>query len=189
MKRFRVLLAAAALAALPCHAADLTGHRTVSLVTPSGEKLEIADLELRPRYGGYGFDVSFKREAFRETYMQETNFLCLPGPRREVCHFPFPPGDYSPDDSSGFFTEDDLRPLEYALLFVHKRPAPADIDVNPFNGLYYRLSVVGKRIEGTVFGADFNHLIVDDKEKYPLKPGELDAVDLRGEPFPHLVIE
>lgn len=171
-------------------AADLSGHKTISLVSLAGEKTEIADLELLPRYGGYGFEVTFRRAAFRETYMQETNFLCLLGSSREICHFPFPPGDYAPDDSSGFFTEDDLRPLEYALLFAHKRPAPADIDINLFNGMYYRLSVVGKRIEGTVFGSDFNRLIVaGDKEKYPLKPGDLDPLDLKDERFPHLIIE
>lgn len=174
----------------PVRAADLSGHKTVSLVSAAGEKTEIAELELLPRYGGYGFEVTFRRDAFRETYMQETNFLCLPGPRREICHFPFPPGDYTPDDSSGFFTADDLRPLEYALLFAHKRPAPADIDINLFNGMYYRLTVAGKRIEGTVFGVDFNRLVVaGDKEKYPLKPGDLDPLDLKDERFPHLVIE
>lgn len=174
----------------PVHAADLSGHKTVSLVSASGEKTEIAELELLPRYGAYGFEVTFRRDAFRETYMQETNFLCLPGARREVCHFPFPPGDYAPDDSSGFFTADDLRPLEYALLFAHKRPAPGDIDINLFNGMYYRLSTVGKHIEGTVFGVDFNRLVVaGDKEKYPLKPGDLDPLDLKDERFPHLVIE
>ncbi len=185
-------IALLALCAFGSHvrAADLGGHRTVSLVSTTGEKTEIADLELLPRYGGYGFEVTFRRDAFRETYMQETNFLCLPGSRREICHFPFPPGDYTPDDSSGFFTVDDLRPLEYALLFAHKRPAPADIDISLFNGMYYRLAVAGKRIEGTVFGVDFNRLVVaDPKEKYPLKPGDLDLLDLRDERFPHLVIE
>lgn len=178
------------LLSLPSHAVDLSGHKTISLVSPTGEKTEIGDVELRPRYGGYGFELAFKRDAFKEIYMQETNFLCLPGGRRETCHFPFPPGDYAPDDSSGFFTESDLRSLEYALLFVHKRPAPADIDINPFNGLYYRLTVKGKRVEGTVFGVDFNRLIAaDEKEKYPLKSSDLDPVDLRSEPFPRLVIE
>lgn len=191
----QIAIVGAALIALtaqarPSYAGDLAGHKIVSLVTPAGEKVEIADIELMPRYGGYGFEITFKRDAFRETYMQETNFLCLPGQRREICHFPFPPGDYTPDDSSGFFTADDLRPLEYALLFVHKRPAPAEIDVALFNGMYYRLAVVGKRIEGTVLGVDFNRLVVaDDKEKYPLKSGDLDSVDLRDERFPHLVIE
>lgn len=175
---------------VPVHAADLSGHKTVSLVAASGDKTEIADLELLPRYGGYGFELTFRREAFREIYMQETNFLCLPGPRREICHFPFPPGDYTPDDSNGFFTADDLRPLEYALLFAHKRPAPVDIDINLFNGMYFQLAVVGKRIEGTVFGVDFNRLVVaGDREKYPLKAGDLDPLDLKDERFPHLVIE
>lgn len=178
------------LISLPSHAADLTGHKVISLVSPAGEKIEIGEIELRPRYGGYGFEVSFKREAFKEIYMQETNFLCLPGAQREICHFPFPPGDYSPDDSSGFFTAGDLKELEYALLFVHKRPAPAEIDITLFNGMYYRLSIVGNHIEGTVFGADFNRFVGgDEKEKYPLKPGDLDTVDLRDERFPHLVIE
>ena len=170
--------------------ADLTGHKIISLVSPAGEKIEIGEVELRPRYGGYGFEVSFKREAFKEIYMQETNFLCLPGARRDICHFPFPPGDYSPDDSSGFFTAGDLKELQYALLFVHKRPAPAEIDINLFNGMYYRLTVVGNRIEGTVFGVNFNHFVVsNEKDKYPLKPSDLDPVDLRDERFPHLVIE
>lgn len=178
------------LISLPGHAADLTGHKIISLVSPAGEKIEIGEVELRPRYGGYGFEVSFKREAFKEIYMQETNFLCLPGARREICHFPFPPGDYSPDDSSGFFTAGDLKELEYALLFIHKRPAPAEIDINLFNGMYYRLTVVGNRIEGTVFGVNFNHFVVsNEKDKYPLKPSDLDPVDLRDERFPHLVIE
>lgn len=188
--RICLVLIAMNILSLPSHAADLTGHKIISLVSAAGEKTEIAEVELRPRYGGYGFELSFKRDAFKEIYMQETNFLCLPGARRDVCHFPFPPGDYTPDDSSGFFTASDMKELEYALLFVHKRPAPAEIDIAPFNGMYYRLAVMGNRIEGTVFGVDFNRLIVGDKkEKYPLKPSDLDTVDLRDERFPHLVIE
>jgi hypothetical protein len=172
------------------HAADLAGHKTVSLVTQAGDKVVIGHVDLSPKNGGYEFNLAFKKEAFRETYMQETYFLCLPDARREICHFPFPPGDYAPDDSSGFFTASDLKGLEHALLFTHKRPAPADVDVTLFNGMYYRLTVVGNRIEGTVFGVDFNRLVVtDEKEKYPLKPDDLDSVDLRAERFPHLVIE
>lgn len=173
------------------HAADLAGHKTVSLVTQAGEKVVIGQVDLSPKKeGGYAFNLTFKRDAFRETYMQETYFLCLPDTRREICHFPFPPGDYAPDDSSGTFTAGDLKALEHALLFTYKRPAPADVDIALFNGMYYRLTIVGDRIEGTVFGVDFNHLILaDEKEKYPLKPADLDALDLRAERFPHLVIE
>lgn len=186
----KALLACAALIAPLAHAADLAGHKVVSLVASSGKKHEIADIDLRPRYGGYGFELTFRRDAFKEIFMQENNFLCLPGARRDVCHFPYPPGDYTPDDSSGFFTESDPRGLEYALLFAHKRPAPAEIDINPFNGLYYRLKVVGTRVEGTVYGVDFKRLVVaDDKDKYPLKSDDLDTVELADEPFPHLLIE
>lgn len=172
------------------YAADLSGHKIVSLVSNTGDRVEIADVELRPRYGGYGFEVSFRRSAFEEIYMQENNFLCLPDPRRVVCHFPYPPGDYTPDDSSGFVTEMDLRELEYALLFAHKRPAPDEFDINAFNGLYYRLAVVGKHLEGTVFGVDFNRLVeADRKQKFPLQGRHFDAVEPKSERFPWLVID
>lgn len=171
-------------------AADSSGHKVVSLVSNAGERIEIADVEMRPRYGGYGFEVSFRRNAFKEIYMQENNFLCLPDPRRVVCHFPYPPGDYTPDDSSGFVTDSDLRELEYALLFAHKRPSPDEFDINPFNGLYYRLAAVGKHLEGAAFGVDFNRLVeADRKQRFPLQERHFDAVEPKSERFPRLIID
>lgn len=187
-----VFAAPAAFALLSCgvQAADLSGRKVVSLVNNNGDRVEVADVELRPRYGGYGFEVKFRRDAFKEIYMQENNFLCLPDRRRVVCHFPYPPGDYTPDDSSGFVTESDLRELEYALLFAHKRPAPDEFDINAFNGLYYRLGVVGKHLEGVVLGVDFNRLVEADRtQKFPLQQRHFDAVEPKSERFPRLIID
>lgn len=185
-------LALVALGALApsSHAAGLAGHKTVALVTPAGEKLVIGGVDLRAKDGGYDFKLAFKNDAFKKIYMQETNFLCLITPTREVCHFPYPPGDYAPDDASGFVTESDFRALEYALLFVEKRPAPAEVDVNPFNGLYYPLKIVGGHIEGTPFGVDLKRAIVEGADaKYPIGPGDLDSLDEANQRFPRLVIE
>ena len=183
-------LAALAIACAPSHASGLAGHKTVSLITPAGEKLVIGYVDLRPKDAGYEFSLTFKKDAFKEIYMQETNFLCLTTPSKEVCHFPFPPGDYTPDESSGFVTETDMSGLEHGLLFAEKRPAPAEIDSNPVNGLYYRLKAVADRIEGTPFGVDLKRAIVEGGAgKYPIRPRDLDPLDPPSQRFHRLVIE
>ena len=195
MTFLRTILSSMALVALailcaPSQANELAGHKTVSLVTPAGDKLVIGYVDLTRKDAGYEFSLSFKKDAFVQIYMQETNFLCLVTPSKEVCHFPFPPGDYTPNDSSGFVTETDMRALEHGLLFAEKRPAPAEIDINPFNGLYYRLKAVADRIEGTPFGVDLKRAIVEGGAgNYPIRPRDLDPLDPPSQRFPRLVIE
>lgn len=175
---------------LPGHTADLAGHKTVILVNQAGEKLLIGHVDLSAREGGYDFKLAFKREAFKEFYMPGSNFRCVVTPGKEVCHFPFPPGGYKPDDDSGFIAESDLRGLEHALLFVEKRPAPVEVDINPFNGLYYKLKVVGVHLEGTPFGVDLKRAIVEGSDaRYPIGPGDLDPLDPSSPRFPRLIIE
>ncbi len=183
-------LAIPSVLSLPSQAAGLAGHKTISLVTPAGDKVVIGHVDFSSKEAGYAFKLSFKRGAFKEIYMQETNFLCLITPGKEVCHFPYPPGDYKPDDSSGFISESDLRGLEYALLFVEKRPAPAEVDLNPFNGLYYPLNIVAGHIEGTPFAVDLKRAIIAGADsKYPIGKGDLDPLDAASQRFPRLLIE
>src|SRR5437773_1418229 len=74
--------------------------------------------------------------------------------------------------------------LEHGLLFAEKRAAPAEIDISPFNGLYYRLKAVADRIEGTPFGVDLKRAIVEGGLQIPLRPRDLDPLDppARGSP-------
>ena len=169
-------------------AASLAGQRTMSLVSPSGEKTVIGHVRLTPKDNGYAYEVTYNKAAFTERYMEETNFLCLPGQHGDICQFPYPPGEYSPNDSTGFFKDDDLRPLEYAMLFAERRGN--DVDINPFNGIYYRLHVVQEHLEGTLFAADFRLLIgTGNDAKYPLDGSNLDTVDLKDQRYPKIVIE
>lgn len=191
MKSFTVaglaLLAAAAVAG-PAPAGSLAGTKTVSLVTPAGDKVAIGKIELKPADGGHAFALSFRRDVFKELYMRENNVLCLQSAGKDVCHFTYPPAEYAPDDSSGTFNDGDLRALEYALLFVEKRPAPAEVDINPFNGLYYKLKIVDDHIEGTVHGVDLTSTYTDGAVgKYIID--RLDDVELASQRFPRLVIE
>ncbi|CAJ0884751.1 hypothetical protein GJQ57_22560 [Ralstonia pickettii] len=176
--------------AAPIHAAELEGRKAINLVSSAGEKLVIGHVDFSPKEGGYAFKLAFAREAFREIYMQETNFLCLSDARKDVCHFPYPPGDYASDDSSGLISESDLRALEHALLFAEKRRAPEEIDINPFNGLYYRLQLIDKHIGGTLFAVDLSRTIdMEGGTKYPIGPNNLEPVNLQYQRFPRLVIE
>ena len=180
-------LATVALASA-AQAASLAGQHTMCLVAPSGEKTIIGHVQLTPKDTGYAYEVTYNKAAFKERYMEETNFLCLPGKKGDICQFPYPPGEYSPNDSSGFFKNDDLRPLEYAMLFAERRGN--DVDINPFNGIYYRLHVVQDRLEGTLFAADFRRLIDAGHDvKYPLDDSALDTVNLKDQRYPKIVIE
>lgn len=193
MKSPAMLSAVAALLALagsvlPARAVGLVGTKTVTLITPAGDKTVIGKVELKPAHGGYTFAITFKTEAFSVLYMRESNFLCLETQNREVCHFPYPPGDYAPDDVSGVISDGDLRALEYALLFVEMRKPPEEVDFNPFNGLYYKLKIVDGHIEGTVHGVDFTSTYPDGAVgKYVIE--RLDEVDMASQRFPRLVIE
>ncbi len=193
MKRWVAIVGSFALLTLghqtsPTHAASLEGAKTVSLVTPAGDKVAIGKLDLKPTEGGYAFALTFKRDVFQERYMRENNVLCLEAAGKEVCHFTYPPAEYASDDASGVITDNDLRSLEYALLFVEKRPAPAEVDIDPFNGLYYKLKTVDGHIEGTVYGVDLTSTYTDGGVgKYIIE--RLDDLDLASQRFPRLVIQ
>lgn len=169
-------------------AASLEGLRTLSLVSLRGEKTVIGHVHLTTKDDGYAFAVAYEKDAFRQVYMEETNFLCLAGKGGDICQFPYPPGEYAPNDSAGFFQPNDLRPLEFALLFAERRGS--EVDINPFNGLYYRLVIADGRIEGRLYAADFRRLIgAGHDTTYPLEYGDLDVVDPEAQRYPTIIIE
>lgn len=167
----------------------LVGHKNLVLVAPSGEKTIIGHVDFARKGDGYVFKTAFDKGAFEPEYMEETYFLCLPHARKEFCHFPYPPGDYAPDDSSGVVTEQDLHALEYSILFFEKRPPPVEVDVNVFNGRYFRLKVVGDHLEGTLYGVDLKLAIVPREGKHSIDYGDLDEMDAADQRFPRLLIE
>ena len=52
---------------------------------------------------------------FTERFLAMRPFRCLTGSRAQLCHMPY--------GNNGSITGDDLQPLEYALMFLHMRPA------------------------------------------------------------------
>ena len=90
---------------------------------------------------------------------------------------------------TGAITAGDLTELECALLFMHKKPQ--EVSVNPWNGMYYKLTPAGGRFEGTLHEVDMNPLIMapfDTKERL-IGSSDLHPAHPSSHRFPTLVIE
>lgn len=155
------------LASAPVMADD----RRVVLVG-AGEEVAIGTLHLSADgEGAWRFRLDLDEARFEERFLAMRPFKCLLGERQDWCHFP-----YGSDDR---ITRDDLQSLEYALMFLHKRPP--DVNVSSRNGLYFRLKWDGPRLTGTLYDVDMEPIIVPDgqdprrpigyAELYPADPG------------------
>jgi hypothetical protein len=120
-----------------------------------------------------------------EYFLAMRPFLCLTGPVQRLCWFPV-------HNEAALISDDDLLPLEYALMFMRTRAK--DLHVNPFNGMYYKLRRDGDKLVGDLLEVDMAPFIAPDilpveERKRPLKPADFTEADPGSNWLPKLSIE
>lgn len=161
-------------------AAGLAGTRTVTLHGQGGEKRVIGTVTFTA--DGDGWRFAFKRDpaAFEERFLAMRPFGCLDGDAVSLCHFPYA--------APQRITASDLTDLEYQLMFLQKPRASVSLD--PENGVYYQLRLIGDRIEGTLREVDMDPIVAPDGyQARPIRAADLYTVDLSGKWLPRLTIE
>ena len=165
-----VLLAAVAAAPLAAEPAVLT----IRLEDTHGAGIDIGRLTLVPAATGrdqQAFRVTLDAPQFVDKFLSMRPFRCLDTAGRWLCHLPYP---YPKADTLG---ADDLRNLEYDLLFVEKTPEEYGIDA--WNGRYFRLVRTAEGFTGELHEVDLNVLAAppEDGVRYPVSVDMLHPAD------------
>jgi hypothetical protein len=183
--RFRnfvmAFLVACGMAAATAQTAPLQGAKTVWLSNAQGERVQWGTVKFDPQAdGSLRFDVT-PSDALREHFLAMRPFKCLAGAREQLCWFPY-------TKVAQVITNNDFTPLEYALMFLHTKPAA--LHVNSANGLYYRLKRTERGLTGTLFDVDMDPIVVPRADvQRPIKPAMLFAADPASHWLPVMTIE
>lgn len=175
-RSFRILSVAAALLSLA--GAAHADTRRIVLSGDNGESVVIGTLTLQPDGpDAWTFRLDLDASRFVPRFLSMRPFQCLTGPRQQICHFPY--------GEERRFTRTDLQPLEYQLMFLHKKPA--DVNVDPRNGMYYRLSWEGERLVGQLMDVDMDPIVVPGEDRRrPIKYPQLLDIDRAAHWLPRL---
>ena len=181
---WKVLLAVIFVCASVTYAsADLSGEKTVFLVQADGSEVSIGTIKFTPDDDNTKFKFTLDESKFAVYFLSMRNFNCYETSKQKVCYLPYP---YK---THGQITKDDLRDLEYNLLFI--RVLPDEYGINAWNGIYYKLSLLDDgTVSGQLMNADLNVLAVppDDPYARPIVEGEMSVGNADKHQFPTLSI-
>jgi hypothetical protein len=161
--------------------AALSGTKIIWLTNAQGEKVQWGTVAFEPPAGGkQKFAVNPSPE-LKEHFLAMRPFKCLAGARQQLCWFPY-------TQVAQEIVGNDFTPLEYALMFLHTKPAA--LHVNSGNGLYYRLARSERGLVGKLHDVDMDPIVVPraDRER-PIKPAMLSAAEPGSHWLPVLLIE
>jgi hypothetical protein len=167
-------------------AQTLEGKKTITLFDGGSERVVIGTAVFTPAVDGKTqFKIELDSEKFGEYFLAMRPFKCVTGARQHMCHFPLTRvGDT--------FSADDLLPLEYALMFMHKKPAM--VSLNSRDGLYYQLTRTAKGFSGRIADVDMEPVIVPDsvpvaQRARPIRKTDLHVSDPSAYWLPFISIE
>lgn len=163
----------------------LSGSKRIVLSNDAGERHEIGSITFRDAGAG---KTAFKIDLgpqFGDYFLAMRPFRCLTGERQRLCWFPV-------ENEEQLITPQDLLPLEYALMFMKTKPT--DLHVNPFNGVYYKLSWTESGLRGRVFDLDMDPFISPpanpaNRLARPVGAAQLQPADVSSHWLPELRIE
>jgi hypothetical protein len=165
--------------------ADLAGTRGIWLGNADGEKQRIGLVEFTAAENGKTRFRITMEEKLEEYFLAMRPFRCLTGPSQRLCHFPV-------ELEAPVISAGDLVPLEYALMFM--RTPPKSLHINPFNGIYYKMTWTERGIVGQLHDVDMDPFIAPDsvpleRRLRPLRSVDLSLGDPRSHWLPILTIE
>ena len=166
-------------------AADLTGTRGIWLSNAAGERHRVGTVAFTPAEAGKTRFKITMEESLEEYFLAMRPFRCLTGPVQRLCHFPV-------EREAPLISPDDLVPLEYALLFM--RTAPKSLHIDPFNGIYYKMSWTGRGITGELHDVEMDSFIAPDlvpleRRQRPIGYSQIAPGNPRSHWLPILTIE
>lgn len=181
----RVLFAFALLLPVTAFAAALIGTRQIVLSNAAGERHVIGTVHFSDAGSGKSTFRVEMADVMQDYFLAMRPFLCLTGEAQRLCWFPV-------KNEEPVVSDDDLLPLEYALMFM--RSKPKDLHMNPFNGLYYRLRRDGDKLVGKLYEIDMEPFIVPDsrppgERKRPLKARDFNDADPVTNWLPSITLE
>ncbi len=164
-------------------AATLDGEKTISLVEIDGTRHEVAKVKFTPSNGAVAYQVEWNDDRFSEHFLSMRPFRCLEGATKYWCRVPYP------YPIRRIVSADDLTDLEYDTLFIWK--GAAEYGINMWNGVYYKLSVDGEKLVGTIQEMDMDKLSAPpDKGNFrPVEEQDLEPGEPEGHWLPRIVIE
>jgi len=147
------------------------GTAQVYLSNSSGERYLIGDLVTADKEQGVEFQFSLKNEIFADYFLSMRPFRCLESDGRMVCYLPYP------YEKPTVFTDAEMRPLEYDFLFIHRKKK--DYGIDPWNGVYYKLSWHEGGLQGQAHAVDLNVLASPPENGviYPLSDTDLHTIE------------
>jgi hypothetical protein len=162
-------------------AESLVGTKHVTLANARGDQVQIGSVKFEPAgEGRWRFDFRLDESRFGEYFLAMRPFRCLAGATQNLCHFPY--------GEERLISREDLAPLEYQLMFMRKKPA--EVSVNPTNGVYYKLAWSEKGLRGELFDVDMDPIIVPEGDmRRPIRTEHLHAADPGSHWLPLLRIE
>lgn len=181
-----VLRGAAALLLLGVAAATAAapaGTMSIALHTDDGQRVVIGQANFRANGDAWNYTVTYDETRFVDKFLSMRPFRCLEHAGTVLCHLPYP---YA---KTRRITAEDLRDLEYDLLFLEK--SPDEYGINPWNGRYFVLRFTAAGVEGILHEVDLNVLAAppDAGVTHPITPAMLHPADPAAQPFPRLTIE
>lgn len=132
-------------------AAELSGVKTVTVVTRDHQKLVIGTAEFVPSANGaVAFKLKMNHALFSDHFLSMKEFKCLTSASELSCHVPYPYAN--PATVSG----NDFAWLEHSLLFLFKQPR--DFGAKLWNGIYFRMEREGEGLVGFPQAVDLNYI-------------------------------
>jgi hypothetical protein len=163
---------------------QLEGRHRVSLEARDGSRTPIAALEVAPAKNGVmQFTLTLDPAHLTDFFLSMREFKCLTGEAQVQCYvrYPYP--------NPATISEQDLRWLEHALLFLYKDPSEFGAKLG--NGLYYPLHLTERGLEGQASSIDLNAISAppDDPGIPPYGPAERVEIEAGEIWFGTLLIE
>ncbi len=182
MKRTLVIAVTCISCTFPAQAELPTGQRKIILSSAS-ERIEIGSVTFSGAGPTRNIAVDLNQSLFKDHFLSMRPFKCMEGTSHHYCHLPYP------YEWTGEISEADLADLEYALLFVQKRPTAYGI--NLWNGIYFKLAKDGIAITGTLHEVDMDNLASPPASGNfrPLTEDMLTPTATEGQWLPFIAIE
>ena len=163
---------------------QLPGQHQVSLEARDGSRTKIALLEVTASGdGALHFTLTLDPKHLTDFFLSMREFKCLTGEAQVQCYvrYPYP--------NPATISEQDLRWLEHALLFLYKDPSEFGAKLG--NGLYYPLHLTERGLEGQASSIDLNAISAppDDPGIPPYGPAERVEIEAGEIWFGTLLIE
>ena len=183
IKKFAFICLTTLFLGIPVAQAEIpTGERTVTLESPSGEKVNIGTISIQPVADKFTFNFTLNESVMGDHFLSMRPFKCLDG-ETMYCHLGYPYNKKSEFDADHF------TDLEYEFLFIVR--SPNDYGIDPYHGRYFVIKEQDGALIGEVRAVDLDILAAppEDGIVYPITEAELDPIALETERFPNIRIQ